>query len=182
MARLIGQKLSESLGQPVIIENKPGGGAIVATEYVVKSAPDGYTFGFQSFPFITNPSLFAKLPYDPIKGFVPVGMIATVPTVLVVNPSFPAKTLKEFIDYCKANPGKITYSSGGPATISMSSVVSSTAGEPGTRSMTKNGVPMIAASSHRPWMRGTGKPVAPSVRRSRWRVRWSRPAPRRLRR
>ena len=87
IARIFGQKLSESLGQPVIIENKPGGGAIVATEYVAKSAPDGYTLLVGASGMAINPAVYAKLPYDSVRDFVAVSELASFPLILLVKPS-----------------------------------------------------------------------------------------------
>jgi tripartite-type tricarboxylate transporter receptor subunit TctC len=87
IARIFGQKLSESLGQPVIVENKPGGGAIVATEYVAKSAPDGYTLLVGASGMAINPAVYARLPYDSIRDFVAVSELASFPLILIVNPS-----------------------------------------------------------------------------------------------
>ena len=93
IARIFGQKLSESLGQPVIIENKPGGGAIVATEYVAKSAPDGYTLLVGASGMAINPAVYAKLPYDSVRDFVAVSELASFPLILIVNPSSPIKSV-----------------------------------------------------------------------------------------
>src|ERR1700710_2903896 len=92
IARVYGQKLSESLGQPVIIENKPGGGAIVATEYVAKSAPDGYTLLVGASGMAINPAVYAKLPYDSVRDFVAISELASFPLILIVNPSSPIKS------------------------------------------------------------------------------------------
>jgi tripartite-type tricarboxylate transporter receptor subunit TctC len=91
IARIFGQKLSESLGQPVIVENKPGGGAIVATEYVAKSAPDGYTLLMSASGISINPAVYAKLPYDAVRDFVPVSELASFPLIMVVNAASPIK-------------------------------------------------------------------------------------------
>ncbi len=111
IARIFGQKLSESLGQPVIIENKPGGGAIVATEYVAKSAPDGYTLLVGASGMAINPAVYAKLPYDSVRDFVAVSELASFPLILIVNPSSPIKSVAELVAYAKANPDKTNYSS-----------------------------------------------------------------------
>src|SRR3981189_1859546 len=111
IARIFGQKLSESLGQPVIIENKPGGGAIVATEYVAKSAPDGYTLLVGASGMAINPAVYAKLPYDSVRDFVTVSELASFPLILIVNPSSPIKSVAELVAYAKANPDKTNYSS-----------------------------------------------------------------------
>lgn len=114
IARPVAQKLSEALGQPILYENRGGGGGIIAAEQVAKSAPDGYTFlvgagNTQT----TSTGLHSKLPYDPIKDFAPITKFANVPNVLVAYPGFPAKTLQELVAYGKANPGKINWSSSG---------------------------------------------------------------------
>jgi tripartite-type tricarboxylate transporter receptor subunit TctC len=116
IARIVGQKLQESLGQPVIIENKPGGGAIVATEYVAKSAPDGYTLLVgASGAMAINPAVYAKLPYDSIRDFTPVSELGSFPLILVVNASSPFKSVAELVAYAKANPDRTNYSSSSAA-------------------------------------------------------------------
>jgi tripartite-type tricarboxylate transporter receptor subunit TctC len=112
IARVYGKKLSESLGQPVIIENKPGGGAIVATEYVAKSAADDYTLlvGASS-SMANNPATYAKLPYDSVRDFVAISELASFPLILIVNPSLPIKSVAALVAYAKANPDKTSYSS-----------------------------------------------------------------------
>src|SRR5471032_1778676 len=111
IARIFGQKLSESLGQPVIVENKPGGGAIVATEYVAKSAPDGYTLLVGASGMAINPAVYAKLPYDSVRDFVAISELASFPLILIVNPSSPIKSVAGLVAYAKANPDKTNYSS-----------------------------------------------------------------------
>jgi tripartite-type tricarboxylate transporter receptor subunit TctC len=116
IARIVGQKLQESLGQPVIIENKPGGGAIVATEYVAKSEPDGYTLLVgASGAMSINPAVYAKLPYDSIRDFTPVSELGSFPLILIVNASSPFKTVTELVAFAKANPDKTNYSSASAA-------------------------------------------------------------------
>jgi tripartite-type tricarboxylate transporter receptor subunit TctC len=116
IARIIGQKLSESLGQPVIIENKPGGGSIVATEYVAKSAPDGYTLLIgASGAMAVNPAVYSKLPYDSIRDFTPVSELGSFPLILIVNAASPIKSVAELVAYAKANPDKANYSSSSAA-------------------------------------------------------------------
>jgi tripartite-type tricarboxylate transporter receptor subunit TctC len=116
IARIVGQKLSESLGQPVIIDNKPGAGAIVATEYVAKSAPDGYTLLVgASGAMAINPAVYAKLPYDSIQDFVPVSELGSFPLILIVNASSPIKSVAELVAFAKANPNKTNYSSSSAA-------------------------------------------------------------------
>jgi len=116
IARIVGQKLSESLGQPVIIDNKPGGGAIVATEFVAKSAADGYTLLVgASGAMAINPAVYAKLPYDPIRDFVPVSELGSFPLILIVNASSPIKSLAELVAFAKAHPDKTNYASSSAA-------------------------------------------------------------------
>ena len=116
IARIFGQKLSENLGQPVIIENKPGGGAIVATEYVAKSEPDGYTLLVgASGAMAINPAVYAKLPYDPIRDFTPVSELGSFPLILVVNASSPIRSVTDLVAYAKANPDKTNYASSSAA-------------------------------------------------------------------
>ena len=111
--RLVAQKLGERLGQQVIVENKPGAGATLGTGEVAKSAPDGYTLLLASQTNTISATLYRKLPFDPIEDFAPVMLIGEEPGVLVVHPSFPAKTLDEFIAYVRDNPGKVDYASSG---------------------------------------------------------------------
>jgi tripartite-type tricarboxylate transporter receptor subunit TctC len=116
IARIVGQKLSESLGQPVIIDNKPGGGAIVATEYVAKSAPDGYTLLVgASGAMAINPAVYVKLSYDPIRDFVPISELGSFPLILIVNASSPIRSVAELVDFAKSNPDKTNYSSSSAA-------------------------------------------------------------------
>lgn len=111
IARIFGQKLSESLGQPVIIENRPGGGAIVATEHVARSAPDGYTLLIGSSGIAINPAVYAKLSYDPIRDFLPISELASFPLILIVNAASPIRSVAELVAYAKANPDKTNYAS-----------------------------------------------------------------------
>jgi tripartite-type tricarboxylate transporter receptor subunit TctC len=113
VARLIGQWLSERLGQQFIIENRPGAGSNIATEAVVRAAADGYTLLLVTVANAFNATLYDKLNFNFIRDIAPVAGIMRVPNVMVVNPSVPAKTIPEFIAYAKANPGKINMASGG---------------------------------------------------------------------
>ena len=117
VARTIGDRLTKALGQPVIVENQSGGGGIVGSQFTARAAPDGYTLmvGYVG-THGTNPAV-RKLPYDAVKDFTPIAMVAGTPNVLVVPPSLPVKTLSEFIAYVKANKGKISYGSSGPGTL-----------------------------------------------------------------
>jgi tripartite-type tricarboxylate transporter receptor subunit TctC len=111
IARVFGQKLSESLGQPVIVENKPGGGAIVATEYVARSSPDGYTLLMSASGISINPAVYAKLPYDAVNDFTAVSELGSFPLIMIVNPSSPIKSVAELVTFAKANPDKTNYAS-----------------------------------------------------------------------
>ena len=111
--RLIAQELGKRLGQPVVVENKPGAGATIGSDVAAKAAPDGYTLLLASQTNAISATLYSKLPFDPIEDFTPLTLIGREPGVVVVNPSVPAKTLQEFIAYVKANPGKVDYASSG---------------------------------------------------------------------
>ena len=113
IARLMGQWLSERMGQQFVIENRPGGGGNIGTEDVVKAAPDGYTLLLSSSPNAINATLYDNLNYNFIHDIAPVASISREPNVMVVNPSLPAKTVPEFIAYAKANQDKINYASAG---------------------------------------------------------------------
>jgi tripartite-type tricarboxylate transporter receptor subunit TctC len=113
LSRAIGQKLTEEWKQPVIVDNRPGAGANIGAEIVVKSPPDGYTLLLASTIHTINPSLYRKLAYDPVKDFTPITLIATTSQVLVVHPSLPVKTVKELVAYAKKRPGAINSSSAG---------------------------------------------------------------------
>lgn len=114
--RSLMQQLSENLGKPIIIENKPGAGSKIGIQQVAKSAPDGYTLLLVSSTFVINPSLYADPGFDPVKDFTPVALPVSSPNVIVVHPSFPAKDIKEFFAIVKANPGKYDYASPGGGT------------------------------------------------------------------
>ena len=119
LARGVSQQLADKLKQPFIIDNKPGAGGNLGTEIVVRAPADGYTLIVNSVgPMAVNPTLYPKLPYDPLSDLIPIVQIANVPNVLVVHPSVPAKTLDEFVAYAKANPGKLNCSSTGIGTSS----------------------------------------------------------------
>jgi tripartite-type tricarboxylate transporter receptor subunit TctC len=116
LARLMAQWLSERLGQQCVVENRPGAGYNIATEMVVRAAPDGYTLLLVISANAANATLYEKLNFNFIRDIAPVAGIERGPNVMVVNPSFPTKTVPEFIDYAKANPGKINFASGGSGT------------------------------------------------------------------
>lgn len=117
IARTLAERMSKSIGQTIIVENIGGGGGSIASQSVAKAAPDGYTLmvayvGTHG----TNPAV-RKLPYDAIKDFTPIGMIGATPNALIINPDLPVKNFKEFIDYAKRNPDKLSYGSAGPGTL-----------------------------------------------------------------
>ena len=113
MARLVAPKMSAILGQPIIVDNKPGAAGQIGAGFVAKSKPDGYTVMVDAASFAINPSLYPKLPYDTTKAFAPVGMLAVYPHVIVVAPSFKAKSVADLIAMAKAAPGTISYASSG---------------------------------------------------------------------
>jgi len=112
-ARLMGAKLGERLGQPVLVENRPGSGGSVGAEVAAKAAPDGYTLILVSSSFAVNATLYPKLPYDTLKDFAPVTLLASAPFVLVAHTSVPADSVRELIALAKAKPGALNYGSGG---------------------------------------------------------------------
>src|SRR5471032_1504483 len=118
VARMLAPKLTEALGQPVVIDNRIGASGTVGTEAVAKAAPDGYTLLATFASHAQNASLYTKLGYDTVKDFAPITLIATVPNILVVNPALPVKTVKELIALAKKHPGEILYASIGNGTPS----------------------------------------------------------------
>lgn len=129
VARIVGAKLGEVWNQTVVVDNRGGAGGVIGTELGAKAAPDGYTLLMANVNLATNPSLVKKLPYDTLKDLSPVSLLATSPTVLVVTPSFPAKTVGELITYARNNPGKLSYSTSGAGTtthIAMELLISMT--------------------------------------------------------
>src|SRR5512144_906803 len=114
VTRLVAQKLQEALGQPIVIENKPGANSIVGAEIVAKSPPDGYSILTVIAAHAANATLYAgKLPFDTTKSFAPVSLVAVAPLILTVNNNFPARDMKELVAYAKANPDKISFASSG---------------------------------------------------------------------
>ncbi|MDP1716880.1 MAG: tripartite tricarboxylate transporter substrate-binding protein, partial [Burkholderiales bacterium] len=116
LGRAIGQKLSEQIGHPVVIDNRPGAGGNLGVEVASKSPPDGYTIVLSSPLIAISPSLYAKLNYDPIRDLAPISLVATLQNLMIVHPSVPAKTLKEFIQLARNNPDKLNFGSGGVGT------------------------------------------------------------------
>ena len=117
VSRIFAEQLAKQTGQPFVVDNRPGAGSVTGTAYAANAAPDGYTLqtGLNA-SMAVNPSLFAKLPYDPIRDFAPVGMLAEFPFVIVVSKNFPAHSIKELIALAKAKPGEINYASAGNGT------------------------------------------------------------------
>jgi tripartite-type tricarboxylate transporter receptor subunit TctC len=118
-ARIIGARVQESWAQPVVVENRTGGGGNIGADAVAKSAPDGYTLNMSAIgPHAVNVSLFAKMPYDPVKDFAAIALVLEAEGLLVVNPAVPANNVAELIAHARANPGKLTFASAGPGTAS----------------------------------------------------------------
>jgi tripartite-type tricarboxylate transporter receptor subunit TctC len=116
LARLLGQHMSESFGQPVVVDNRPGAGNIIGTDAVAKAAPDGYTLLMAINNHAINAALYKSLPYDPLKDFAPVSLAVSTPHILVVHPAVPAKSVQELIQLAKKEPGKLHYASAGNGT------------------------------------------------------------------
>jgi len=117
LARLIAQKLNESWGQPVVVDNRPGASGTVGTAYVAKAAPDGHALLIVPAGYAGNPSLYKKLPYDQTRELAPVSRLASAPLTLVVHPSLPAKSVKELIAFARRHPGEINFGSSGAGTL-----------------------------------------------------------------
>ena len=118
LARVVAQKVAENIGQPIVVDNRPGANTLVASEAVARAAPDGYTLIMQTNNLAANPTLYrGKMPFDTLKDLAPVTLVAGNPHVLVVNPSVPVNDLKEFIALAKAKPGTITFASAGSGTV-----------------------------------------------------------------
>jgi tripartite-type tricarboxylate transporter receptor subunit TctC len=116
LARLLAQKLSQTLGQQFYVENQPGAGGNLGMAAGARAAPDGYTITVIGTSFVVNPSLYPKIPHDPAKDFAPVTLAAVSPNVLVVHPSIPAKSVRDLIEFLRANPGKYSYAHAGNGT------------------------------------------------------------------
>ena len=117
LARLIAANLAEPLGQPIVVENRTGGGGVIGTDHVVKAAPDGYTFVMVSNSQVANETLLPNRPYDMLRDLAPVATIHLTHHVVVANPSLPVQNLAELIAYAKANPGRLDYATPGPGTV-----------------------------------------------------------------
>ncbi|HSH92385.1 MAG TPA: tripartite tricarboxylate transporter substrate-binding protein, partial [Ramlibacter sp.] len=116
-ARLLANRLSQSLGQSFVVENRAGASGNIASEAVARAAPDGYTLMMAATSFAAAPAFFDKLSWDPVKDFTPIGLVATVPIIVVVNPSVGVKTMADLVAYSKAHPGKLNMASPGPTTL-----------------------------------------------------------------
>lgn len=113
VARILGGRLSEILGQQILVDNRPGGGSVIASELVANAPPDGHTIYLASTTFVAAPSLHRRLPFDPHKDFAPVTRVSTAPGALVIHPSLPAKSVKELVALARARPGELTFGSAG---------------------------------------------------------------------
>jgi len=113
MGRIVGQKLTDVLGKPIVIENRGGANGMIGSEIVAKSPKDGYTLLFNGANFVTTPSLFSKATYDPIRDFEPISLVSLAPNILVVHPSLPARSVPELIAVAKARPGQVQYAGSG---------------------------------------------------------------------
>ena len=113
LGRIIGRKLSERLGQPMVPENRPGAAGKIGIEFVAKARPDGYTILLSGPTLAVSPGLYKKLNFDPVKDFAPISLVGEVPNLLLVRPNLPVKNLKELGEYTRANPGKLNFGSGG---------------------------------------------------------------------
>lgn len=116
-ARMLSQKLSEKLGQPFVVENRPGASGVLGTEITSKAAPDGYTINFMTASHAVTPAYYEKLPYDPIKDFASIGSVGSVPFTLAVHPSMPVKNVRDFVAIAKSKPGVLNYASPGTGSI-----------------------------------------------------------------
>lgn len=112
VARVVGRALGEGLGQTIVLDNRPGGGGVIASELTARARPDGYTILMSNTSHAAQPSLHSRLPYDPLKDFAPVSLVALTHSLLLVHPSLPVKSVRELIDYAKASAGKLNYASG----------------------------------------------------------------------
>lgn len=129
LARLLGEGLSQRLKQPVVVENKAGASGFLGSTHVARAAPDGYTLLVTANTTqVGNPALFRKLPYDPIKDFVPLSKLGTTPLAMVIHPAIPADTVEQFIDYARRNPGKVFFGSGSTSARVAGEMLKSAAG------------------------------------------------------
>ena len=174
VARVLAAKLSELLGQTVVVENRPGAGGNLAAEMVARAAPDGYTLFYNTSAIAIGPALYAKVNYDPVRDFAPVSSTATNAMVLMVHPSLPVKTVREFVDYARANPGKLNYGSSGTGTIThlATAALASSLGLEMTHVAYKGSAPALLdlASGSTQLMTDTVNSAAPFIRDGRMRA------------
>ena len=174
LARVLGQKLTDSWGRQVIIDNRPGGGTIIATELAARASPDGYTLLMVSTSHAVNPSLIKKLPYDTLRDFAPVVQLTSSPNVLVVNPAVPAASVRELIALARIRPGEINYASGGSgsATHLAGALLCIMGGVNMTHIPYKGAVPATVdlLSGAITWMFGTIQPTLPYIKAGRLRA------------
>ena len=168
VARILAEKLTNRLGQPFIVENKPGAAGIIGSEAALKSPPDGYTLLFSSSgPLAVNPSLYSKLPYDPVADIQPIALAARVPLFLVVNPGTPYRSLKDLLDAARAAPGNINYASGGSGVTNhlAMELLKSATGVQMTHVPYKGGPPAVSdlIAGHVGVMFETGPAVVPHI-------------------
>src|SRR3954463_15315510 len=116
VGRLLAAKLSESLGQQMLVDNRAGASGVIGTEVVLNSPPDGYTLLINTIPFVTNQFLMPRVPYDPLRDFAQVSLVASAPSFVTVHPSVPARTIQELVALAKSKPGQLNYSSAGVGT------------------------------------------------------------------
>ncbi len=175
IARILAEKLTARLGQPFVIDNKPGAAGIIGSEAALKSAPDGYTLLFSSSgPLAVNPGLYSKLPYDPVADIQPIALAVRVPLFLVVNPEAPYRTLKDLADAARATPGRINYASGGSGVTNhlAMEMLKSALGVDLTHVPYKGGPPAVSdlVAGHVTVMFETGPAVVPHVKAGRLRA------------
>ena len=174
VSRVIAQRLSEQLGQPVLIDNKPGAGGNLAAELAATAAPDGYTAFYNTSAIVIGPALYAKVNYNPLKDFAPVALTASVPMALVVNPALPVRSVKDFLDLARSKPGQLNYSSSGTGTIThlASAMVAAQAGLQTQHVPYRGSAPGLVdlASGQTQFMIDTINTVLPYVRDGRLRV------------
>lgn len=146
LARIVGPRLSEAWGKPVVVDNRPGAGSTLSAELAAKSSPDGYTLLFVSSSYAASAGLYRNLNYDPIKSFIAVSLVATTPQVMLANPVIPAKTLKDVLALVKASPGKFNYGSAGEGSTThlAGELLSSMAGIKMIHVPYKGGAPALA--------------------------------------
>jgi tripartite-type tricarboxylate transporter receptor subunit TctC len=173
VSRVIAQRLSEQLGQQVIIDNKPGAGGNIAAELIANAPADGHTLFYNTSAVVIGPALYSKVNYDTLKDFAPVALTASVPMVLAVNPNLPARSVKEFLDLARSKPGQLNYSSSGTGTIThlASAMLSSQTGIQTQHVPYKGSAPGLVdlASGQTQFMIDTINTVLPYVRDGRLR-------------